>query len=66
MTPFAEKPNPKCKEVEPDDLVAEPSPRLSAEATRIDRHGDGSLLSEAEIEAAEDEALLWARRANSC
>lgn len=36
--------------------------RLSAKATRK----DGPPLTEAEIEAAEEEALAWARRANSC
>jgi hypothetical protein len=36
--------------------------RLSAKASRK----DGIPLIEAEIEAAEEEALAWARRANSC
>ena len=40
----------------------EPPPRLSAKASRP----DAQSLTEAEIEAAEEEALLWARRANSC
>ena len=35
---------------------------LSAKATRK----DGSKLTEAEIEAAEEEAEAWARRVNSC
>jgi hypothetical protein len=35
---------------------------LSAKAARKDCHP----LTEAEIEAAEEEALAWARRANSC
>ena len=34
------------------------TPRLSAKATRK----DGSRLTEAEIEAAEEEALAWARK----
>jgi hypothetical protein len=42
--------------------ASEPEPHLSAKATRK----DGPPLTEAEIEAAEEEALLWARRANSC
>ena len=37
-------------------------PRLSAKASRPKAHP----LTEAEIEAAEEEALAWARRANSC
>ena len=40
----------------------EPSLCLSAKATRK----DGSKLTEAEIEAAEEEAEAWARRVNSC
>ena len=40
----------------------EPPLRLSAKATRK----DGSKLTEAEIEAAEQEAEAWARRVNSC
>ena len=40
----------------------EPSLRLSAKATRK----DGSKFTEAEIEAAEEEAEAWARRVNSC
>lgn len=40
----------------------EPPLRLSAKATR----NDGSKLTEAEIEAAEEEAEAWARRVNSC
>jgi hypothetical protein len=47
-------------------MVAESSLRLSAKAARGLNSGDDSLLSEAEIEAAEEEAYLWARRANSC
>jgi hypothetical protein len=39
-----------------------PQQRLSAQASRT----DAELLTEAEIEAAEEEALAWARRANSC
>lgn len=35
---------------------------LSAKAARK----DGSYMTEAEIEAAEEEAQAWARRANSC
>jgi hypothetical protein len=44
------------------DSTEEPAKRLSAKASRK----DGTLLTEAEIEAAEEEALAWARRANSC
>jgi len=40
----------------------DPEPRLSAKASRPNAHP----LTEAEIEAAEEEALAWARRANSC
>ena len=40
----------------------EPSLCLSAKAMRK----DGSKLTEAEIEAAEEEAEAWARRVNSC
>jgi len=39
--------------------LAHKEPRLSAKASRKD-------LTEEEIEAAEEEALTWARRANSC
>jgi hypothetical protein len=59
--------NPIIREVRQDpDMVAESSLRLSAKAARGLNRGDDSLLSEAEIEAAEEEAYLWARRANSC
>ena len=44
------------------DPTEEPAKRLSARASRK----DGTPLTEAEIEAAEEEALAWARRANSC
>ena len=37
-------------------------PRLSAKASRP----NAQQLTESEIEAAEEEALAWARRANSC
>jgi hypothetical protein len=47
------------------DTDLEPCHRLSAKAARRNPL-DGSALTEAEIEAAEEEALLWARRANSC
>ena len=40
----------------------EPSLRLRAKATRK----DGSKLTEAEIQTAEEEAEAWARRVNSC
>jgi hypothetical protein len=47
--------------VEPEvEFQVGPSPRLSAKASRT------QSLTEAEIEAAEEEALAWARRANSC
>jgi hypothetical protein len=47
----------------PDDKPTPKPPRhLSAKASRP----DGKALTEAEIEAAEAEALAWARRANSC
>lgn len=44
------------------DLNPAPSQRLSAKAARK----DGALMTEAEIETAEEEAEAWARRANSC
>jgi hypothetical protein len=49
---------------EPTETASEiESPqRLSAKASRK----DGQPLTESEIEAAEEEALAWARRANSC
>ncbi len=37
-------------------------PRVSAKASRQ----DGTALTEAEIEAAEEEALAWARKSNCC
>jgi hypothetical protein len=47
----------------PDDKpTPKPPQHLSAKASRP----DGKALTEAEIEAAEAEALAWARRANSC
>jgi hypothetical protein len=45
---------------------SQPLLRLSAKATRSDRLDGQSLLTEAEIEAAEEEAQAWARRVNSC
>ena len=55
--------SPLKSKVEPQlELQSESSLRLSAKATRK----DGPPLTEAEIEAAEEEALAWARRANSC
>ena len=36
--------------------------RVSAKASRH----DGTALTEAEIEAAEEEALAWARKSNCC
>jgi hypothetical protein len=42
--------------------VVQNPPRLSAKASRFNE----KPLTEAEIEAAEEEALAWARRANSC
>jgi hypothetical protein len=59
MSSLKEAPNPSIDTPQPD---AKPPQRLSAKASRP----DGPLLSEAEIEAAEAEALAWARRANSC
>lgn len=50
----------EAEQREPDQT--EPPLRLSAKATRK----DGSKLTEAEIEAAEQEAEAWARRVNSC
>ena len=44
------------------DPLHEPESRLSAKATGR----AGTTLSAAEVEAAEDEAMAWARRANSC
>jgi hypothetical protein len=46
----------------PEEPDAQAPLRLSAKATRK----NGEPLTEAEIEAAEEEALAWARRANSC
>jgi hypothetical protein len=47
-------------------IAVEPEPEspryLSAKATRR----NGAPMTEAEIEAAEAEAQVWARRANSC
>jgi hypothetical protein len=48
------------------DLAVESSLRLSAKASRRPNRRDDSLLTEAEIEAAEEEAYAWAKRANSC
>lgn len=42
--------------------AAQPEPRVSAKAARH----DGSSMTEAEIEAAEEEALAWARKSNCC
>jgi hypothetical protein len=39
-----------------------PMLRVSAKASRH----DGTALTEAEIEAAEEEALAWARKSNCC
>jgi hypothetical protein len=44
------------------DEETEPPQRMSAKTSRK----DGEVLTEAEIEAAEEEAQAWARRANSC
>ena len=46
----------------PQEPSPEPPQRLSAKASRP----NAQPLTEAEIEAAEEEALAWARRANSC
>jgi hypothetical protein len=48
------------------DPTEEPIQRLSAKASRPNSGHGGTPLTEAEIEAAEEEALTWARRANSC
>jgi hypothetical protein len=67
MTPLKDNSSPMTKEVRPaPDLAEESSPRLSAKAARSLNRGEDSLLTEAEIEAAEEEAYAWARRANSC
>jgi hypothetical protein len=54
------------KKENPTQSAGEPDPhppqRLSAKATGK----NGELLTEAEIEAAEEEAQIWARRVNSC
>jgi hypothetical protein len=66
MTPSKVESNPIIQEERPGfDLAVESSPRLSAKASRAPDRGDDSL-TEAEMEAAEEEAYLWARRANSC
>jgi hypothetical protein len=46
----------------PTESDPESSQYLSAKASRP----EGRPLTEAEIEAAEEEAHAWARRANSC
>jgi hypothetical protein len=46
----------------PQEPNPEPPQRLSAKASLK----GAEPLTEAEIEAAEEEALAWARRANSC
>jgi hypothetical protein len=51
----------KSEQVQPAFEI-EPPQRLSAKAARK----DGQPLTESEIEAAEEEALAWARRVNSC
>ena len=48
--------------VTPKAPGAEPAQHLSAKASRP----NAQPLTEEEIEAAEEEALAWARRANSC
>jgi hypothetical protein len=58
--------------LEPDNLAElgvgtcasekKPALRVSAKASRQ----DGIALTEAEIEAAEEEALAWARKSNCC
>jgi hypothetical protein len=53
--------NPLSQE-HPTESDPETSQYLSAKASRQ----DGRPLTEAEIEVAEEEALAWARRANSC
>ena len=46
-----------------EEIESNPAPRrLSAKASRK----NGPPLTEAEIEAAEEEAEAWARRVNSC
>jgi hypothetical protein len=50
------------EQTNPFPVESRPEPlRLSAKARK-----DGSSMTEAEIEAAEEEAQNWARRANSC
>ena len=44
------------------DAEAEKAPCLSAKVARA----DGQALTEAELEAAEEEALAWARKSNCC
>ncbi len=51
---------PEEKSAVPDE--PEPPQRLSAKASRPNAH----TLTEAELEAAEEEAEAWARRVNSC
>ena len=51
-----EEPHPPAESQNP-----EPLRHLSAKARK-----DGFSMTETEIEAAEEEALVWARRANSC
>lgn len=59
MSSLKEEPNPAIGAPQSDP---KPPQHLSAKASRP----DGKALTEAEIEAAEAEALAWARRANSC
>jgi hypothetical protein len=59
MQPKTSPPSVLVSDAEPGP---QPPPRLSAKATRK----DAQALTEAEIEAAEEEAQAWARRVNSC
>ncbi len=54
--------DPKTPPPDPNECEPAPFRYLSAKAARP----DGPPLTDAEIEAAEDEALAWSRLANRC
>jgi hypothetical protein len=54
--------DPKTPPLEPDQCEPAPFRYLSAKAARP----GGLPLTDAEIEAAEEEALAWSRLANRC
>ncbi|HEX4320805.1 MAG TPA: hypothetical protein VHZ52_07880 [Acidobacteriaceae bacterium] len=59
MSSLKEAPNPAID-------VPQSDPKLPLHLSAKASGQNGQLLTEAEIEAAEAEALAWARRANSC